>query len=86
MAISLLGTPVNIIILRGQGDKRTKAFREKFAHLGDLRSFCPDITYIALTATATRSVQQEVCNLLQMNDPVIIRESPEKKHIRLVLM
>lgn len=74
----------HIPTFRGQGDKRSRAFREKFANIGEFRSVCPKAVYVAMTATATHLTEVEVCKSLQMTDYKVIRESPEKLNIRFV--
>ena len=71
-----------LIHFRGLGDKRTEAFRDKYSRLGDFRAVCPSAAFIALTATATRAVEEKICKLLQMSPYKTLRRSPEKKNIR----
>lgn len=77
-------TYYTILIYRGQHDKRSKVFRQKFAHIGEFRSVCPEAVYIAMTATATKATETAACNILQMVDYKSIRESPEKLNLRFV--
>ena len=51
-----------------------------------LRSIIPaDINMMALTATATRKLQLEVCQVLGIKDPIVIEVSPEKSNVFLAL-
>ena len=49
----------------------------------------PDVNVMALTATATNTLQKEICDALGMRDPTIISVSPDKPnitfHVRLSL-
>ena len=53
------------------------AFREAYAELHELRSPAPD----ALTATATTSTRQTITEILLMDNPHVIYESPSKANI-----
>lgn len=64
--------------------KESKAFRSKYASLGDFRSVCPRAIYVAMTATATQATEIEICQLLQMTEYRVVRESPEKTNLRYV--
>ena len=57
-------------------------FRKLFSRLGELHSIVPShINIMALTATATRTLQQEVCFILGMHDYVTVEVSPNKPNI-----
>ena len=70
------------IAYRGQSDKRTEAFRAQYSCIGEFRTTAPNVTYIAMTATATSSAQEKIVSLLQMNSYATIRQSPDKHNIR----
>ncbi|MCS7297034.1 MAG: RecQ family ATP-dependent DNA helicase [Bacteroidia bacterium] len=55
-------------------------FRASYLGLGELRSVFPEAQWIALTATATRRVRQDIINYLCLRDPVIIQESFYRKN------
>lgn len=46
------------------------AFRPAYVKLGEIRLMFHDVPWIALTATATKHVQQDIVELLQFNHPV----------------
>ncbi|XP_077985103.1 uncharacterized protein LOC144439742 [Glandiceps talaboti] len=47
-----------------------------------MRSFFPDVRVLALTATASRTLQLQIQNFLVINDYKIIHVCPDKKNIR----
>jgi len=50
-------------------------FRTSYKDLKSLRTRFPDVPIMALTATATRRVQQDVINMLGMRSPTTITQS-----------
>ncbi|KAK3735066.1 hypothetical protein QZH41_010785 [Actinostola sp. cb2023] len=56
-------------------------FRECYARLHELRSLAPEVNMIALTATAVNSTKSAIIDILQMMDPFIISESPNKLNV-----
>lgn len=57
-------------------------FRAAFARLGEVWSLIPpSVGVMALTSTATRSLQREVVKTLGMIDPVVVIMSPDKPDI-----
>ena len=48
-------------------------FRSDYKHLGYLKNSFPNVPILALTGTATPLVQQDICNGLMLNNPLIIR-------------
>ena len=57
------------------------AFRETYSELHELRSLAPHVNILALTATATRSTRETITEVLQLNTPHLIYESPSKNNI-----
>ena len=57
------------------------AFRECYAHLHELRSLAPNVPMIALTATATKLTRETILNVLLMENPFEIKESPNKVNV-----
>ena len=82
--VGLLSFLISLIAIsfRGLGDRRSKAFREKYSRIGDFRALCSEVCFVALTATATLVVEKEVAKQLQMSPYKVIRRSPEKCNIR----
>ena len=63
---------------------RGEEFRKEYARLGDVRSILsPSVNIMALTATATRKLREEIWDSLQIKNPVIISASPDKPNITL---
>lgn len=56
-------------------------FRHDYRKLSILRSLCPNIPVMALTATASAAVQKDVMSLLQMQDPVFFYKSITRKNL-----
>jgi ATP-dependent DNA helicase RecQ len=50
-------------------------FRPSYLNLGELRSVFPSIPVIALTASATKEVKDEILEQLQMKQAVVVRNS-----------
>lgn len=61
---------------------RSKEFRPAYGHLHELRELLPPgVPYFACTATATRSVRQDVITSLDMGGGEFLSISPERSHI-----
>lgn len=57
-------------------------FRNIYDQLGEIRSLVPsNIGMMALTATATRTLRNDVCSILGMRDYVLVNHSPDKPNI-----
>ena len=50
-------------------------FRESYKKLSMLRGTFPNVPIMALTATATSSVRDDVMSMLRMRNPVVITQS-----------
>ena len=50
-------------------------FRPSYLEVGDLRAALPGVPVLALTASATQAVQDEIVDKLHLKNPVIIRDS-----------
>ena len=57
-------------------------FRPKFRDIQQLRSIFPCATMVALTATATIKMQQEICQLLTMTNPEVISAHINRPNIK----
>ena len=76
----LLYTP-SISLSRGD------SFREEYGKLQQLRSVLhPEVNIMALTATATRSLRDEIAVSLDMKNMCTISISPDKANIRYVVL
>jgi len=56
-------------------------FRESYKQLDCLRDWCPEIPIIALTATATQLVQDEIIESLNLRDPLLIRTTFDRPNL-----
>ena len=56
-------------------------FRECYARLHEVQSFAPNAKLLALTATATSETRKAIMEILLMDSPFIIYESPDKPNI-----
>lgn len=56
-------------------------FRPPYLRIAALREELPGIPVLALTASATREVQQDICEKLQFLQPVIFRQSFERQNL-----
>jgi len=56
-------------------------FRPPYLHIADLRELHPDVPVLALTATATAEVQEDIQQKLRFKQPNIFRKSFERRNI-----
>ena len=61
------------------------AFRECYGHLHELRSLAPSAKMIALTATATKLTKETILDILLMDKPFEIQESPNKPNVTYIV-
>ena len=58
-------------------------FRNEFGKLGEVRSLIPPTVHvIAMAATATTHTTKRIIDILGMNSPVIVAETPDKLNVR----
>jgi len=60
-------------------------FRPSYLHIADLRELHPDVPVIALTATATAKVREDIQQKLLFKNPVVFQKSFERKNISYVV-
>lgn len=60
-------------------------FRPPYLHIADLRVLHPDVPVLALTATATSEVKQDMQDKLLFKDQVVYQQSFERKNISYVV-
>ena len=48
-------------------------FRPSYKQLGRVKAMFPGVSVMALTATATPTVQQDICNILRLKQPQVTR-------------
>jgi len=70
----------NLSNFRGTGNKREQPFRESYGKIGHLRFFTK-APFLCMTATASLKVRSKIIKLLNMRNPKVIRQSPDKKNI-----
>jgi bloom syndrome protein len=56
-------------------------FRPDYQRLSFLREELPDVPIVALTATATRTVQGEIIRSLRLRDPLVVRTTVNRPNI-----
>ena len=56
-------------------------FRPSYKKLSCLRDYIPTTPILALTATATEKIQQDICKILRLNDPVFITGSFDRPNL-----
>ena len=67
---------------KGRRKAKESAFREYFSHIGELRSFFPDVSVLALTATASNLLQSSIKDSLAIPCCKVINVCPNKDNIR----
>jgi len=60
-------------------------FREEYLELSCMRKKFPQIPMVALTATATPNVENDISHYLEMNDPIIIKSSFDRPNLYISL-
>jgi len=56
-------------------------FRESYKLLRIIRDTIPEVPILALTATATKKVRDDICSLLKLNNPLIIIGSVKRESL-----
>jgi ATP-dependent DNA helicase RecQ len=56
-------------------------FRPSYLKIAALREELPDVPVLAVTASATARVQQDICEKLHFRDPILFRQSFERKNL-----
>lgn len=60
-----------------------KTFRPAYGKVSLLSSYFPNVPIIALTATATTTMQNEIAMSLGLSEPVVITINPDRPNILL---
>ncbi len=60
-------------------------FRPEYGQLGVLRSYLPNTSFMALTATADSATQHDIIERLHLNEPLVHRSSFDRPNIRYVV-
>jgi ATP-dependent DNA helicase RecQ len=61
-------------------------FRPPYLHIADLRDLHPDVPVLALTATATAEVREDIQQKLRFTKPNVFQKSFERRNISYVVM
>ncbi len=56
-------------------------FRPAYLNIAKIKEFIPDVPVIALTATATKRVKEEIVEKLELNDVQVFQKSFERKNL-----
>ncbi|MCG9972529.1 RecQ family ATP-dependent DNA helicase [Christiangramia crocea] len=57
-------------------------FRPAYRNISELRDLLPDVKMAAFTATATKEVVKDICEQLNLKDPVIHKKSFERSNLQ----
>lgn len=69
---------------RGEGSDQEEPFREWFSQIGQLRSLCPEVPLVALTATSGPSDRRKIMKMLCFRGGCeVITESPDRQNIKI---
>ena len=61
-------------------------FRVSYTQLSCLREWFPDTPIMALTATATKKVQNDIVNVLQLNKPLLLKTTFDRPNLNIKVM
>ena len=65
---------------------RGEEFRREYSRLSEVRSILPQNVHVmALTATATKMLRRDACDVLDMESPVLVSISPDKDNIEYIV-
>ncbi len=60
-------------------------FRPPYLEIGALREIKPEVPYLALTATATKKVQDDIIDKAGLKDPIVFKKSFARENISFVV-
>jgi RecQ family ATP-dependent DNA helicase len=58
-------------------------FRISYRELSFIRDIVPDVPILAVTATATEQVTKDICTVLKLNEPKVIKSSFDRENLSL---
>lgn len=61
-------------------------FRPAYLNIPVLRELHPEVPFIALTASATKEVVKDICLQLKLRDPLVFKDSLERKNLALKVL
>lgn len=56
-------------------------FRADYTKLSFFREIIPNVPLLAVTATATKKIQNDICNILKLKDPIFIRGNFDRPNL-----
>ncbi|XP_056016380.1 ATP-dependent DNA helicase RecQ-like [Ostrea edulis] len=68
-----------------EADKEDKVFRKWFRRVGEIRSYFPEASLLALSATCTKTIKKRVIEVLGLKDYTNITVSPNKENIKYIV-
>ena len=60
-------------------------FRPAYTNLSIIKTWIPNIPILALTATASIKIRNDICNILGLNNPVIIISSFDRPNLKIIV-
>lgn len=69
---------MNDVLFMEDDDKGKEVFRKWFNYVGELRSFFPSASILALSATCTKKFSRRVSKILNISSDAVILYGPPK--------
>ena len=60
-------------------------FRPAYTNLSIIKTWIPEIPILALTATASIKVREDICNIIGLIDPIIIYSSFDRPNLKIII-
>jgi RecQ family ATP-dependent DNA helicase len=60
-------------------------FRPAYTNLSIIKTWIPEIPILALTATASIKVREDICNIIGLIDPIIIYSSFDRPNLKIIV-
>ncbi|XP_062611989.1 ATP-dependent DNA helicase RecQ-like [Saccostrea cucullata] len=68
-----------------EAEKEEKVFRRWFRHIGEIRSYFPEASVLALSATCTNTIKKRVTEVLGLKEYEYITVSPNQENIKYIV-